>query len=250
MLHRLSTRAHARSGFSLIELLVVIAVIALLVGLLLPALSSARRSARCAVCLSNLRNLQLAQLVYTNDFKGMLIDVGLAHGGQGDETIAWINTLQNYYGTPLIVRSPDDRSVYWPGDQGGAGQTIGGNSRRTSYGMNNYLSRTYNPGLSPREPFDQLNRIPRPTQTVQFLLMTETGSFAVSDHTHAEGWGSGAIAPSIASQQVKIHAWGGREKSPDAISNYSYLDGHVSSARFVEIYSSYTQNRMNPEIAK
>ena len=56
-------------GFSLIELLVVIAIIALLLGILLPVLSSARRSARQTGCLSDLRQLTLALIVYSNDYR-------------------------------------------------------------------------------------------------------------------------------------------------------------------------------------
>lgn len=238
-----------RRAFTLIEVLVVVAVIAVLIALLLPSLAKARSSARATKCLANIRSLEIAQTVYADTFKGALVDVGLAHGGSGDESISWLTTLQEYYDSPLSVRSPGDQSAYWPSDQGGQGLLINGKSRRTSYGMNNYLSRTYNPGISPREPFDRLERIPRPDATVQFLLMTESGDFAVSDHTHVENWGDARRAPGVASSQVYIDKWGGQARSGTALSNYGFPDGHAATSRFDAVYTDTRMNRFNPEIA-
>ncbi|MFZ4533729.1 MAG: prepilin-type N-terminal cleavage/methylation domain-containing protein, partial [Alsobacter sp.] len=58
-------RTERRSGFTLVELLVVVAVIALLIGLLLPALGKARETGREIKCASNIRAVGTASVMYT-----------------------------------------------------------------------------------------------------------------------------------------------------------------------------------------
>src|SRR5438105_15243054 len=55
-----------RSGFTLVELLVVIGIIAILIAILLPALNRARNQAKAAVCLANLRQIGQAMVMYVN----------------------------------------------------------------------------------------------------------------------------------------------------------------------------------------
>jgi len=66
-----SSRKHRtpRSGFTLIEVLVVVAIIALLIAILLPSLAKARDQARVPVCLSNLKSMGLATQIYLNNNK-------------------------------------------------------------------------------------------------------------------------------------------------------------------------------------
>ena len=57
-------------AFTLVELLIVIGIIAALIAILLPALNAAREHARRVVCLSNIRQLDMAWLMYANEHKG------------------------------------------------------------------------------------------------------------------------------------------------------------------------------------
>lgn len=72
-MRRHTRNAFTRSGFTLVELMVVVGIIALLIALLLPALRKARSAANTAACLSNLRQLMQASAMYTADNNGCMV---------------------------------------------------------------------------------------------------------------------------------------------------------------------------------
>ena len=166
---------------------------------------------------------------------------------------SFTEVLSNY-ADEIVMKSPLDNSPHWPSDLGGLDRGLeedgSGPLRRTSYGMNNYLSRNYSPMVAlygPGHAADRAPKVQRPEKVVCFVHMAQSGAFAVSDHPHVENWAVGNEPWVQANEQIAISAAEGRTLvDPLASSNYGFVDGSIGAHYFEDLYESIERNAFDP----
>jgi prepilin-type N-terminal cleavage/methylation domain-containing protein/prepilin-type processing-associated H-X9-DG protein len=98
-----------RSGFTLVEILVVIAILAVLAAILFPVFARAREKGRQANCSGHLRQLGMADAMYRSDYDGCCLPMYVTVGGR----IWWMVLLQPYIRNMQVLDCPSARERGW-----------------------------------------------------------------------------------------------------------------------------------------
>jgi prepilin-type N-terminal cleavage/methylation domain-containing protein len=126
-------RRRARFCFTLIELLVVIAIISVLCAMLTPALGSARDKTRDIKCGQNMRQIQMAVVMYANDHNNIYMSP-LTFDTQYLQLVYFSNIITKYdfYRCPASNRDTTPAAPTWAWWS----TTINGQTQWTEYKLN------------------------------------------------------------------------------------------------------------------
>jgi prepilin-type N-terminal cleavage/methylation domain-containing protein/prepilin-type processing-associated H-X9-DG protein len=218
-----------KEGFTLVELLVVIAIIGILAGLLLPALSRAKGKGQSVVCGNNLKQLQVAWLIYADDYDGRAAGnvIRLVSGPRMEESVGgWVlghakfdqtdenlrkGTLWDYTKKASVYRCPTDQSKV----TGESGQL-----RFRSYALDATINLVgYGIGIHPDfEPGGILSKVSEaydPASNFGFADTSEASIASGGLGLHADGKKGDLY---WVHQPAERHSLG---------ANLSFLDGHI-----------------------
>src|SRR4051812_43012904 len=98
----ISPKFQKKSGFTLVELLVVIGIIALLVSVLLPTLGKARAAAVRTQCASNLRQFGIADQMYLNTYRDWHLPAFWGAAYQYNQTWPAYEVFRKAMGMPIL----------------------------------------------------------------------------------------------------------------------------------------------------
>jgi len=234
---RVERPIHPRSAFTLIELLVVIAIIAILAGLLLPALSRAKSKGQATVCLNNVKQLQMAWQMYTDDHDDLMPLTELDNGGPPHYRArpgSWVlgNSFVDVSPTNLhagtlfpnlralgVFRCPSDRTLTNP--QGGKRFPV-----NRSYTVNASLNAKGGMIIPiPPPPFVYVKKLSAVVNPSRVWVFTESSPF-----TAMPGDPVLACFPDPSLQYVR---WADRPTDRHSQGcNLSFADGHVQFHRW------------------
>jgi len=202
-----SFRNSGRSGFTLVELLVVITIIAILAGIALPVFNKVQERARALQCGNNLKQLGLATIAYAGDNDG---DVLVS----ADAGKKWCDLLRDtYVKDNAPFESPFDKRAK-VGDVASANAPL-------SYGLNDVF-------VTPRNMDD-------PKFPSQLILMAPVMS--VPPSTFVGTFSTPQVANVAANKSGAVASKGGTHSSGTRI-KVVMLDGHVEDLAMTKFHSN------------
>jgi prepilin-type N-terminal cleavage/methylation domain-containing protein len=218
-----------KNGFTLIELLVVIAIIAILAGMLLPVLAKAKLKATLAVDRSNQKQVVLATIMYSTDFRDAILastdSLGNALNGGGyylataipagtTVEVAERQTMTQLQTSPLYPYAKNMKVFHCPGDLRYRRLAVGSGWAYATYskadGMNGG-------GWHGQKPYQKFSAVRSPDMAMMFL-----------EEADPRGYNNGTWV-------MDNYQW----VDPFAIfhgtvSTFSFAEGHVESRKWVD----------------
>lgn len=220
MRHRFTNAAKAargenrsRSGFTLIEILVVLTIIALLAAMLFPQFSRSREAARRASCASNLKQIGLALNQYSQDFDATMPPIYTGSGPIDKNPRNWRVLVFPYVHSVGVFRCPSNPANDTSATDNSAADAI---KMNVSYGAN-YNSGT---GLGAFGSHDGKDKVH------DSMVTSSSDTIAVAETT--------STRPDIDMDDIEM--FGKLYAAHSGLTNYLFYDGHVKALKPLQTY--------------